>query len=199
MVPVPVPAYPNAASAAMTMSQSGASGWTSWEIPSCHQTFWTVWTETRGPVRLISSTLILDDERYLFPLMIRIRAWSSLGVVILNRCPCGIWIALLVSRTRRRSLEMPPCGTPVFLNIALWERPRPEKIEQWVQEFQVGYWLGWLSLCFEIAIYVQLLHKTECIRYKCDTQSFGTTIEKSALLRNELSRAGQNWRWTEIL
>ena len=38
IVPVPVPAFPYAASAAMIMSQSGASGWTSWVIPSCYQT-----------------------------------------------------------------------------------------------------------------------------------------------------------------
>ena len=86
---------------------------------------WTMRAETRRPVRLISYILILDDDWNLFLLMIWIRARSSLHVVILNWCPCGLWIALPVSRTQRRTLEMPPCGTPVFLDIALWDSPQP--------------------------------------------------------------------------
>ena len=38
MVPVPVPVCPYAASVAMIMGQSVASGLTSWVIPSCYQT-----------------------------------------------------------------------------------------------------------------------------------------------------------------
>ena len=70
-----------------------------------------------------------------------------------------------------------------------------ETIEQWVQEFQVGYWLAWLPLCFEIAIYAQREHTAECIWYKCDTL-FLEQLEKSTLLRNELIGQGQNRRWT---
>ena len=67
-----------------------------------------------------------DDERNLFHLMIWIRARFSLGVVILNWCSCGLWIAHPFSRTRRRTLKMPPCDTPVSLDIALWDSPRPD-------------------------------------------------------------------------
>ena len=38
VVPVPLPSCPYAAWATMIMSQSGASGWTSWAISSCYQT-----------------------------------------------------------------------------------------------------------------------------------------------------------------
>ena len=107
--------------------------------PAATKRLWAVREETRRPVHLISSSLILDDERTLFLLMIRIRARSSLDVVILNRCLCGLWI---VSRTRRKTLEMPPS-----------EKAHDQTTEQWVQEFQEGYWLAWLPLCFEIEIY----------------------------------------------
>ena len=87
---------------------------------------WTVWAETQRPVHLISSTLILDDVKKLFLIMIQITARSSLGVVNFNRCPYGLWIALPASRTRQRTLEMPPCYTPVFLDIGLWDSQRPD-------------------------------------------------------------------------
>ena len=94
--------------------------------PAATKRLWTVWAETLHPVRQIISTLIFDDERNLFLLMGWIWAWFSVGVVILKRCPCDLWIALLVSRTRRRTLAMPRCDTPVFFDITLWESPRPE-------------------------------------------------------------------------
>ena len=87
---------------------------------------WTVRAETRHQVRLISSTLILDDERNLFLLIIQIRARSSLSVLTFNRRSCGFWIALPVSQTRRRTLETPSCHTPWFLEIALWDSPQPD-------------------------------------------------------------------------
>ena len=49
--------------------------------------------------------------------------------------------------------------------------------KQWVQEFQVGYWLAWMPLSFKIAIYTQRQHTAEYIQYKCDTLSFGATRE----------------------
>ena len=124
VVPVQVPVCPYAASAVMIMSQSGVSGWTSLAIPIC---LWTMRTETRHPVRLISSIQILDDEKKKqFLLMIRKRALSYIGVVILNLCPCGLWIALPVSWTQWKTVEMPPCDSPIFLDIAHWDSPSPD-------------------------------------------------------------------------
>ena len=91
MGPVPVPACQYAASVTMILSLEHLAGRLE-RYPAATKCVWAVRAETRRPVRLISSTLILDDDRNLFLLMIRIRAPSSLGVDILNRCPCGgLW------------------------------------------------------------------------------------------------------------
>ena len=101
--------------------------------------------------------------------MIRIRAWSALGMVILKGCPCGLWIALPVSRTRQ--------STPV---LHIYRHLRQSRTRQSSNEFKNSRWdIGWHDspFCFEIAIYAQRQHTAECIRYKCDTMSFGATRE----------------------
>ena len=110
---------------------------------------WTVRAETRRPVSLISPNLILDDETNSFLLCIQIRARYSLGVVILNRCPCSLWIAL---PEHNGGLLRCHLVTLLCSLISPYETAHGQPTEQWVQEFQVGYWLAWLSLCFEIEI-----------------------------------------------
>ena len=87
-------------------NQSGGSRWMSWVISSCYQTSsWTVQTVKRRPVCLSSSILIRDTRRNMFPLMIRRRA-RSFGVIIIDRCPRGLCLVLLVSRTWRRTWQL---------------------------------------------------------------------------------------------
>ena len=123
IVPVPVPAYPYAVSAAVIMSQSGASGWTSWTIPSCYQT-----SLDRAGRKTTSSSpdqLYPDSrqrEKHVSP------HDSDKGTVFPGSSSTDahvVWIALPVSRTRRTALEMPPCDISIFLDIALWDSPRP--------------------------------------------------------------------------
>ena len=87
---------------------------------------WTPQTKIRHRVRLIRSTINMDAERNLFPLMIQRRAQSYFDVVIYNGCPCSPWVRLLASRKRHRTFEMATCDTPSILGISLWETPRPE-------------------------------------------------------------------------
>ena len=138
--------------------------------------------ETRSPVRLTSSTLILDDESNLFLLMIWIRTWYSLGVVILNRCPRGFR-----SPEHDRGLWRCHLVTLLCSSILPSETTHNQTTEQWVQEFQVGYWLAWLPLCFEIAIHTQRQRTAECIRYKCET---------IYAPQERTDGAGQKRRWT---
>ena len=58
--------------------------------------------------------------------MIRRKARSSLDVDVFNRCPRSSWVRLLVSRTRHRTFEMPPCDSPVILEFSPWKIPWPE-------------------------------------------------------------------------
>ena len=82
----PVCQHPTAA--AMISSQSWASVQMYWAISSCYQTSLGRAAQTeRRPIRLISSTLILDAEGNFFRLMIRRRAWHPFDVIVFKRCP----------------------------------------------------------------------------------------------------------------
>ena len=138
MIPVPVPACPYAALVAMIMSQSGASGWTSWAIPSCFRTSLDRLsrnTMSSSPDQLY---LILNDERNLFLLIILIRVRLPFGVVILNWCPCGLIIAHR-SPKRNRGDWRCPLLTLLCSLLSLSETAHDQTTEQWIQEFQVGY------------------------------------------------------------
>ena len=173
MVPVLVPACPYAVSEAMIISQSRASDLMSWAIPRCYQTSLDHADRTTtpsSPDQLYPATWWWEkpvsphdsDSGVVFP-------WCG------NSQPMPLlplWITLLVSRSWRRTLEIPPCDIPVLLDIALWDSPRPDNWK-WVQEFLVGYSLPWLPLCCKIAIYAHRQQTAEFIRYKCGTLSFG--------------------------
>ena len=75
---------------------------------------------------LISCTLRLDAERNLFPPVIRRRARFSFGMVIINRCPRDLCVALSVLRAWCRTLKMVPCGIPLFLDAFPKETPKPD-------------------------------------------------------------------------
>ena len=71
-------------------------------------------------------------------------------------------------------------SAPSAPSMSFPERPRDLTTEQWVQEFQYGYWLAWLPLCFDTATAIQI-----------HGQHLGTNAvhrlqhsEKSALPRN---------------
>ena len=83
-------------------------------------------TETRRPVRLLpSSTLMLDAERNLFPLMARRWTQSSFIVaIVFNRCPHSSWVELQVPMAW--TFKMALCDTPVILDISVCESSRPE-------------------------------------------------------------------------
>ena len=82
--------------------------------------------------------------------------------------PMCLSIALPGSRTRRKTLEMPLCDTPVFLDIALWDSPRPDN---WTMGSRIpgGILAGMIATLFKIAIYAQRQHTAKCILYKCNT------------------------------
>ena len=78
------------------------------DVPSDIQlllNFLTAQTKTRRPICLMSSTLILDAERNLSPLMIQRRARSSFDVIVFNQCPRSPQVRLLISRIRYRTLR----------------------------------------------------------------------------------------------
>ena len=171
-VPVPVPACPCTVLA----------------IPSCYQT--SLDCAGRNTTSSSPEQLISDSWRWAKPVSPHD---SEKGMVfpkcvILNQYPCG-----------SSGLPNPIEG---FGDATLWRscvpRYRPQRqpmTRQLNNEFQVGFWLAWLPLCFEIAIYAQREHTADCIWYKCDTL-FLEQLEKSTLLRNELIGPGQNRRWT---
>ena len=117
MVPIPVPACPYATSAAMIMSQSGASGRTFWAIPSWYQT--TLDCAGRTTTSLSPDQLYVDSPDDSDKGM----AFSWYGHP--QSMPMWLWITLPVAWTRR-TLELPTCDTPVFLDIALWDSPRAD-------------------------------------------------------------------------
>ena len=101
-----------------------------------HESVWGMWLDVLSDTPQLPNVFGPCGQRHdvkvawsalpWFSTIIRIRAWSSIGVTILNRCPCGLWIALLVYQTWQRALDMPPCETHVFLYIALWDTPRTD-------------------------------------------------------------------------
>ena len=68
------------------------------QYPAATKRPWTMQTKTMCPLRLISSTLIMDAERTIFHLIIRRGARPSFDMFIFNRCPCSPWVRLLLSR-----------------------------------------------------------------------------------------------------
>ena len=111
---------------AWLMSQSGASGWTSWALSSYYQMSLDrtgSYTASSSPDQLYS-----DSRRWEKPVSSHD---SDKGTVFPwcghpQQMPMWPWVARLVSRTRWSTLEMPPCDTPVFLDIALWDSPWPD-------------------------------------------------------------------------
>ena len=79
--------------------------------PAATKHLWTIQTKTQAPVRLISSTLILNAERKLFCVRIQRRERFSFDMVVFNRCPRSPWVRMLFSRTRCRTFAMAPCDS----------------------------------------------------------------------------------------
>ena len=132
-------------------------------VPKCH---WTMRTKTGRLLRLTSSTLILDDQRKLFQLMIRRRAWSPCHVIVSNGCPCSPWKRLLLSRSRHKNFELGPCNTPVILDISHWKTPRPEDRTAFsiiAERILVGK-----PLCYEMVICIEQ-RPTATDQDKCTT------------------------------
>ena len=72
-----------------------------------------------------------------------------------------------------------PSTTQGFGDATMWHPCVPQyrpgqTTEQWVQEFQMGYWLAWLPLCFQIAISPQRQHTAEVFDTN-PTHTFGST------------------------
>ena len=88
--------------------------------PTGNKRLWTMRAETQCSLYLIRSTLILDVERPRFP-------WwygkgtvpCALGVVILSWHPRDPWVYLPLLRTRRTTVKMAQCDTPLFFYISL--------------------------------------------------------------------------------
>ena len=86
------PDYQHAVAAVMMRcSQSVASVWLFEWFTAATKRPWTVGTATGRPIRLISTTMILDAERNLFRPMIRQRVWSSVVVIVFNTSPLSPW------------------------------------------------------------------------------------------------------------
>ena len=166
------------------------------DIPEIIQSYFT-----NRPVRLISSTMILDDERNLFILMIRIKARSSLGLILRSSSTdAHVAFALNSSSGLPNTMED-------FADATLWhslcssispsETAHGQTIatEQLVQEFQVGYWLHECHFVLKL----QFMHSDSTQLTVFDTNATHCLLEqleKSTLLRNELIGAWQNRRWT---
>ena len=65
-------------------------------------------TSTGRPNHLTSPTPFLNAGRKLFRLMIRIRARSSLDVIVFNRCPRSPCVRLMLPRTRCKTVDCTP-------------------------------------------------------------------------------------------
>ena len=117
-------------------------------------------------------------------IMIQIRARSSLGVVIRNRCPWSFWIALLVFRTRWRTLEMPPCDTRVLRYLPV----RQPTTRQLNNEFKNYTWvIGWQDCHFVLKLQCMHSDSTHLNIFNANvTHCRLEWLEKSAILMNEL-------------
>ena len=132
--------------------------------PAATRHIWTVRTKTRPPVRLISSSPILNAERKLFHLMIRRRAWPSFSVVVFNRYPHSLWVRLLFSLTRLRVFRWPNWHSSNSQHLPL-RKTRNCETNTICKNY--GSDMGWHDCHFEVLIRIQWWMTAECDQQKC--------------------------------
>ena len=199
VVLVPVPACPYAASAVMAMSRSEASGSTSWVVTrSWYQT--SLDHAGRNTTATSPDQLYPDSRRWEKPFSPHYsdkgRVFPWCGHPQLPKCQSGLWIALPVSRTWWRTMEIPPPDTAVSLDIALWDSPRPDN--RTMSSSIPGYWLiGWHDCHFVLKLQFMHSDSTQLNDFHTNaTPCLLGQLQEYALPRNGLIGAGQNHRWT---